>query len=572
MTTATLPLASPADVRRLLRWSKVIAFDLETTGLNPRKDRIRLLSLSDGNKGSALVMDCFEHDIRQVLPWLSGKTLIAHNAVFDLGFLWHAGLRDLPETICTYLLEQLLTAGDGGHGFPPCGLGACCVRRLNRELDKELQSSNWSGPLSSEQIEYSRRDARVLIPLFQAQQKALDAAGLLTTADVELRALRAFVWLAQSGAPFDQASWEGLARKAESERDRLEAELNKSAPRKGPPGLFEGVECWNWSSPQQVQEVLNLMGFKVTSTADDQLALIGGKFAETLREHRHQSQLVKMYGSNWLANATIADGRVFPNWRQIGAASGRTSADKPNVQQIPRDPGYRSCFRATEGRSLIKCDYATLQMRIAAKWAEDNALLRIFQAKGDPHTATAQALLNKKEVTRADRQVAKSANFGLLFGMTAEGLQVYARMTYGVKFTIEEAAKHRETWFKTYPGLARWHAETKRLHVKETRSASGRRRVLPVNAPDTWRLNSPVQADEADGLKLAMALLWERRKECPDACPVLAVHDELVIEVPTDQAEKAKAWVEKAMLDGMEPWLDPVPVEVEAKIVPTWGS
>jgi DNA polymerase-1 len=86
------------------------------------------------------------------------------------------------------------------------------------------------------------------------------------------------------------------------------------------------------------------------------------------------------------------------------------------------------------------------------------------------------------------------------------------------------------------------------------------------------RLNTPVQGTGADGLKLAMALLWERRGQVPGAFPVLAVHDEIVVEADTDQAETAAAWIKQAMLDAMQPLIEPVPVEVEVKTARTWGG
>jgi DNA polymerase-1 len=90
--------------------------------------------------------------------------------------------------------------------------------------------------------------------------------------------------------------------------------------------------------------------------------------------------------------------------------------------------------------------------------------------------------------------------------------------------------------------------------------------------PDTLRLNSPVQGSGADGLKLALALLWERRDQCPGAFPVLAVHDEIVVEADAGQAGAAAAWLKQAMLDGMAPLIDPVPVEVEVAVGTTWAG
>lgn len=570
MTATDTTLSTPADVLALLEHAGVISLDLETTGLDPAASRVRLLSIGGGNR--TLVMDCFEHDVRQVLPALSGKIVVAHNGAFDLGFLWEAGMHDLPETICTMTLAQLLTAGEGGHGFGPCGLASCALRWLGRQIPKDLQTSDWSGPRSAEQVEYARRDAAVLIPLLRAMNDHLTRDHLQRVAEVECRALRAFVWMARSGLPFDRRAWLALADKAASEKARLAGELDATAPPKGEAGLFGHHEQWNWDSPQQVKEVLGLAGEDVDTTCDAQLALLDGPLPALIRRHREQSQLVKMYGPNWLASATLRDDRVYPGWRQIGAASGRTSCERPNMQQTPRAPGYKACVKAPPGRTLVKADYAALQMRIACRYARDVALLNVFATGGDPHTATALALLGKQDVTKADRQVAKSANFGLLFGMSAPSLRVYARMTYGVEFTAEEAERHRSKFFSVYPGLARWHSETRSRKVPETRSVSGRRRLLPPNAPDTWRLNSPVQADEACGGKTAMALLWERRGECPGAVPVLFCHDEIIVECDRDQAEQAKAWLTRSMEDGMRPYLEPVPVKVDAKVVPSWGG
>lgn len=579
MTTATTAqtLVSPADVIRLLRWSRGVALDLETSGppghgmdgaLNPRKGRIRLLSLSTGDQ--TLVMDCFEHDIRQVLPWLEGKIILAHNAAFDLAYLHNAGLRTWPEVICTYQLSRLLdgTRKPTGHH----GLAGCVRRYLGRELPKELQVSDWSGALSADQIEYARRDSLVLIPLFQAMGKEIEKAGLLRCSDIELRALPAFVWMGQSGVPFNRAGWLGLAAKAEAEKERLAAELVKLAPPCGSVDLFGGRPEWNWDSPAQIVDILGQLGFRVGTSNDAQLAQIEHPFARTLRDHRTQATLLKMYGPNWLEGATIEEGRVYPDWHQVGTETGRTSCKRPNMQQLPRGPSYRSFIPAPADRVLVKADYTTLQMRIACKWAKDDALMRIFQANGDPHTHTAQLILNKTDVNKADRQIAKSANFGLLFGMSAAGLRVYSKTTWGVDLTEEQATLYRDRWFRAYPGLGRWHAETRRRHCKETRAASGRRRLLWANTPDTERLNSPVQADEADGLKLSLALLWEGRDKFPGAHPVIEAHDEIVLECSIDQADAVKAWLTETMIEGMTPFLEPVPVDVEARILPTWGG
>jgi DNA polymerase-1 len=100
----------------------------------------------------------------------------------------------------------------------------------------------------------------------------------------------------------------------------------------------------------------------------------------------------------------------------------------------------------------------------------------------------------------------------------------------------------------------------------------GRRRLLDAKTPIMHRLNSPVLGTEADAAKTALALLWERRAECPGARPVAFIHDEILVEADAAQAEAAANWLRQAMVDGMEPLVAPVPVEVEVRVARTWGG
>src|SRR5439155_4323157 len=128
----------------------------------------------------------------------------------------------------------------------------------------------------------------------------------------------------------------------------------------------------------------------------------------------------------------------------------------------------------------------------------------------------------------------------LTFGMSAKGLQAYAANQYGVQLTETEAAQARQRFFRTYPGLQRWHRRQPREPV-DTRTLAGRRRLGVKRF--TEQLNSPVQGSAADGMKAALARLWESREHCPSAVPVLCVHDEIVIECDAGDAETAQAWL-----------------------------
>jgi DNA polymerase-1 len=220
----------------------------------------------------------------------------------------------------------------------------------------------------------------------------------------------------------------------------------------------------------------------------------------------------------------------------------------------------------------VKADYSQIELRIAAKVSGDQALLAAYRRGDDLHTITARNVLGVPEVAKQDRQLAKALNFGLLYGMGAKGFRQYAKAQYGLTLTEAEASRYRDAFFSSYPGLAAWHRRVRARKAAETRTVAGRRRLLNEKTPDTHRLNTPVQGTGADGLKLALALLWERRGQAEGAFPVLAVHDEIVVECDEAQAETAAGWLREAMTDAMAPLIDPVPVEVEVKVARAWGG
>jgi DNA polymerase-1 len=218
---------------------------------------------------------------------------------------------------------------------------------------------------------------------------------------------------------------------------------------------------------------------------------------------------------------------------------------------------------------LVKADYSQIELRIAAKISNDKDMLAAYQQGADLHSLTVQRVLGVQDVTKEQRQLAKALNFGLLYGMGWRSFRVYAKTHYGVELSDEQAKGYRDAFFHSYKGLAKWHRSIPNRSV-ETRTLVGRRRKEVERFTD--KLNLPVQGTGADGLKLALALLWERRSEALGAFPVLVVHDEIVVECSENQADSVAEWLKKAMVDAMAPLIDPVPVEVEVKIAPTWGG
>jgi DNA polymerase I-like protein with 3'-5' exonuclease and polymerase domains len=539
-----------------------VGVDIETTGLTARDGKVRLLTLAT-DRGTYIV-DCFAVNPAPLWHVLSERPLVLHNGLFDLTFLRTLGFE--PGAVAdTYLLSRLLHGTRRPRGFH--GLEETVARTLGRKIDKTEQKSDWSGPLTAEQLGYAALDAEVLLPLHEALDAQVKEAGMARVADIENRCLPAVVWMTSAGVGFDPSAWNALAGEAEALSASLLSRLEALAPeRPGHSAALGGA--WNFDSPDQVLEVLRLLGFKVEATDDDTLAGVGHPFAEALRDYRSAKKLTTTYGTCWVGKA-LHDGRVYAGWQQVGADSGRMACTKPNLQNLPRDRRYRRCFVAPDGRVLVKADYSQIELRIAAKVANEPRMLAAYRSGEDLHTLTAQRVLGITDVTKEHRQLAKAVNFGLLYGMGVKGFRAYALSNYGLKLTEEEAGRYREAFFAAYPGLRKWHRSVPKAAMA-TRTLAGRRRQGIERY--TEKLNTPVQGTGADGLKLALALLWERRSECPGVVPVLAVHDEIVVECEAGLAEVAGAWVSRAMREAMAPLIEPVPVEVEIKAGRTWAG
>jgi DNA polymerase I-like protein with 3'-5' exonuclease and polymerase domains len=687
-------------VRQALADAEAVGLDCETTGLDPRRDRVRLLQLSvptiDGGHFT-YVVDCFRVDPAPLWEGLAATTVVAHHAAFDVGML--AGLGFVPGRVCcTQLLSRLVYGTRRPRGFHE--LRQCVERELGRSMDKAQQLSDWSGALSREQLDYAARDAEVLLPLYTALTAKVNDSGQEQVAEIESRCLPAVVWLARSGAPVDRDALTALIARMKADAAEVRDLLDAAAPPR--PGTLLAQGAWNWRSGEQIKEVFGLLGIALKDTRHDTLQEVEHPLAQLLLRFKAVEKRLGTYGDKWLRRVG-ANGRVYAGWNQLGSAAGRMSCTGPNLQQLPRGKAYRQCIQAPPGRLLLKADYSQIELRIAAKVAGDQAMLAAYRHGEDIHVRTAISLAHETALrstallclwagvpadrtgteilrhlwtgpaARTDaasqlrlcrkngtdsvagggiggspdepgesplerwcitaaaaglpeallravrehpvrcgpssgsqpaiqcglelrdalsilpcvgtrtlaeldpawpglRQLAKACGFGLLYGMGPGGFGHYAKSKYGVELTEQQAGDYRTAFFDAYPGLAAWHRTVKRAHAAQTRTLAGRRRLLDAQEPDTYRLNSPVQGTGADGLKLALALLWERRGDCPGAFPVLAVHDELVVEADAAQADAAAEWLRAAMIDAMAPLIDPVPVEVEVTVARTWGG
>lgn len=562
--------ADPVPIDSADAWQRVlpeilaapsVGLDLETTGLDPNTHRARLAQLAT-RPDTAYVVDLDRIPVTALQPVLDHNVMLGFHLNFDLRFLAAGGCcmpKDLgPRVRCLQLAEQVLTASTAHRPKGYFSLTEVAERRLKIRLDKTEQGSDWSGELDTKQLRYAAADAAVLLPLRDNLAGHLREADLLRVADLENRCLPAMVWLAHTGAPFDTSRLAGLTETARRDLADADREVHRAAGREV-----------NANSPKQLLELFAELGVEIDSTAETTLEQVDHPLARAVLDHRHAARMVSMYGEQFAQFVSTATGRIHASWHQVGSRAGRMSCGEPNLQQVPKARPYRECFRPAPGRLLVRADYSQIELRVAAAVARDRKLLEAFKSGEDLHTLTARKVLGRTEVTAADRQAAKAVNFGLLYGMGADRLVRHAATTYGVTMSEEEAKKYRRAFFTTYPGLRRWHKSQPEGRVG-TRTLTGRRRLGVVKY--TEKLNTPVQGTAADGMKAALALLFERKDDFSQAGPVLVVHDEIVLETPAGSAAEAADWLRTAMVDGMQSVVPEVPVEVETDIADSWAG
>jgi DNA polymerase-1 len=216
---------------------------------------------------------------------------------------------------------------------------------------------------------------------------------------------------------------------------------------------------------------------------------------------------------------------------------------------------------------LVRCDYPQCQVRAVARVTGAADLTADLAAGRDIPTDLAVRWFGASTVSAAARAFAKRAFFAPLFG--AAEIPVPTTVAGG----RGPAAIRLEVVLAAYPGLALWYNPLRPDPTGELRTPQGRRIHPGGHISATTALSYVCQGVEADGLKLALVLLWERRAACPGAVPVLAVHDEIVVEAPAGQEVAATVWLTDAMADGMAECLGPVPVgRLDPRVRDTWAD
>ena len=274
-------------------------------------------------------------------------------------------------------------------------------------------------------------------------------------------------------------------------------------------------------------------------------------------------------------------GRVHTSFNQTRTATGRLSSSDPNLQNIPirgeLGKRVRHAFIAPPGSSLLGGDYSQIDLRALAHLSQDNSLLNAFQHDEDIHAATAAQLFNvdTSQVTPDMRRVAKTVNFGVIYGMSGYGLE------QATELSREEATQFITAYFEKYPGIKQYLESTKKQAGEKgyVQTLLGRRRPIPeIHSPnrqireaaERMAINMPVQGTSADIIKVAMIHLYkEMEKRRLKSKLLLQVHDELVFEVPENEREEMRQLVPLIMSTALEL---SVPLKVDIKTGANWGE
>lgn len=547
---------------------KAVALDIETSGkekgdaLDPRKGDIRLLQLAVGDNVYVIDLQAVNASIGPVLEVLRHCHLIGHNLRFDLSFLAKRYGFTASSVFCTMTASRILHAGDDA---PAHDLASVLDRVLNVRIQKEHGASDWSGALAPEQLDYAARDVVHLVRLADELKASLRAASLQDTADLEMSTLLVAVSLQNEGIEVDIEHAKSLRDRYQQDASAEEQELGKLAG-----------SSFNPDSPQQVKAVLGQRGYAIKDTKEDTLSQINDPVASKLVRYRRSKKSVEACDA--LLDHIEADGRVHASFDPLKARTGRFSSSNPNMQNIPRGE-LRSCIRAKKGHKLIGGDYSQIELRVAAALSKELLMIVAFAAGTDLHVQTASLVLNKDKllIGKEERQLAKAVNFGLLFGQRAEGLVEYARKSYGVTLTREQAESYRSAFLNAYPHFANWQSRQADAanSAEEVRTILGRRRLLPSGRENWWKrysslLNTPVQGSAADGLKRALCRL---HTELPTGSRIVScIHDEILVEAPDQEAETVEAMVEQIMVEEMKKLFPDVHITVEVKTIETWAE
>lgn len=576
------------EVASDLETSKTLSLDTETTHLDPYRAKLLLLQIAYGDK--VIVIDCAKVKLDSIKHILEAPRplKIVQNSKFDYEMLKVRAGITLTGIYDTMLAERLLTNGISRE----ISLKTIAKKYLGLTLDKTVRESfadptsmSMYGKFTKEQLEYAARDAQILYQIFNMQLKKLQSENLMEVAKLEFSLVPVIGEMEIRGNLIDQVKWREHIRQMQISRDEINSSIQadlKPLSRHIQADLFGGEDdVINLDSPLQLLGAFKKLGVDIPSTGEGVLSQTEHPLAKKVLEYRGFEKMITAFGESLLEKINPVTGRLHPDFLQLGADTGRFACNNPNLQQIPQDSAFRSCFIPTPGYKMITADYSQIELRILAEYSGDPTFLKAFAEDIDLHTLTASQIykIPIESVDKKMRQAAKTINFGLMYGQGPNSLAAQ------IKVSIDEAKSLLDRYFKTYQGVKRWLDQTGRDAMKFGFSTTlgGRKRWYEIpnrDHPDWQKLagsierqgkNTPIQGTSADITKYALIYIHDRfKKEGWDAHIISTVHDEIVSEAKEDIAEIVAKAMDEEMTRAAKKLLPKVAVKVDVHISDCW--
>ena len=523
--------------------------------------------------------------VRTLKPFLADPAIlkVGHNLKFDWQVLAQHGLT-IESYDDTMLLSYVLSAGLHGHGMDELSLRH--LGHVKISYDDLTGKGKARIPFPAVSIEaatrYAAEDADDTLRLWLILRPKLAAAGLTSVYErCERPIVPVVAAMEAAGVLLDREKLAGLSQDFAGRLAVLEGEIHQLAG-----------QVFNVGSPKQLGEVLfDALGLPggvkgktgAYSTASDvlePLAEAGHAIAEKVLEWRGFAKLKSTYTDTLPEQIQARTGRVHTSYNLVGAVTGRFSSTDPNLQNIPirteEGRAIREAFIAAPDWRLISADYSQIELRLVAEMADVAALKAAFAEGQDIHVATAAKVfgLTLAAVMPAQRRQAKAINFGIIYGISAFGLAKQ------IGASVSEAQAFIQAYFKEYPEILAYMEKTKalaraqgyvtthfgrRVHIDGIQDKSPARRAYA----ERQAINAPIQGSAADIIKRAMAALPAALRDAQlSARLLMQVHDELVLEAPEAEAEKAAALTQDTMRNAAKL---SIPLLVEAEISERWG-
>ena len=566
---AATPDEQAALVTHLLE-CKEVCFDTETTSLDIHDAELVAMSFTTAEKSGWLVPVPADRTEAQAVvdrfkPFFGNENIakIGQNLKYDILVLKNYGVEVRGRLFDTMVAHYLIQP-EQRHNLD---LLAESYLKYSTIKTEELIGRRGSAQTTMRNVEigllrdYACEDADIafrLKPLLEAELRKSDMIDLFFNIETPLISVLADMeW---TGVKIDTAALNAYAVELRAAIADVEQKIHTEA------GMV-----FNISSPKQLGEILferlKIGGAAKTktkqySTAEDVLEKIADKhpIVPMILEYRSLKKLLSTYVEALPQMVHSKTGRIHTSYNQTITATGRLSSTNPNLQNIPvrEEQGrkVRMAFVPTHADGCIMAaDYSQIELRLMAHLSQDAAMIEAFRANQDIHAATAARLFHEpvESVTREQRRKAKSANFGIIYGISSFGL---AQNT-GIK--VSEAKEIIDNYFASFPGVKEYMDKSiaTARNVGYTETLCHRRRYLPDlqsanslvrSAAERNAINAPIQGTAADIIKIAMINIHRKMAEQGlKSAMVMQVHDELVFDVAPGETEALSQLVKTEM-------------------------